>query len=171
MKSWKIVIRLLVGAALVAGLLVSPANVVAHDNDQLSAVRHATAKFHSIPMAEAAGYAKALPCFDRPGVGGMGQHYVNFSLANGTLTPTKPQALVYEVDGDELTLVAVEYIVPYQVLPATSQPPQLFGHAFFRNDPLSLWALHAWIWRENPLGTFANYNPRVSLCPGHQSED
>ena len=172
MKSWKNVIRILAGTALVAGLLVSPAaNVAARDNDPLAAVKHATARFHSIPRAEAAGYAKALPCFDRPGVGGMGQHYVNFGLANGTLIATQPQALVYEVDGDELTLVAVEYIVPYTFVAPTAQPPQLFGHWFFRNDALSLWALHAWIWRGNPLGTFANYNPRVELCPGHPPAD
>jgi hypothetical protein len=154
--------------SVLVALLVSPAtSVAASDKDPLAAVRHATAKFHTLTRAEAAGYGKLLACFDRPGVGGMGQHYVKAKLLDGTLAPTQPQALVYEVDGEELNLVAVEYIVPYTVLPSTSPAPMLFGHRFFQNDTLQLWALHAWIWRKNPLGTFANYNPNVALCPGH----
>lgn len=167
---WKMIARIATGAALVAGLLLSPAaDVAARDNDQLAALRHTTNRFHSVPVAEAAGYAKALPCFDRPGVGGMGQHYVKGELVNGTVKATKPQAMVYEVNGDSLTLVAVEWIIPYTFVPPTAEPPQLYGHWFFRNDALQLWALHAWIWRSNPLGTFANYNPNVRLCPGHQA--
>jgi hypothetical protein len=100
----------------------------------------------------------------------MGQHYVKASLIDGTAKPTEPQALVYEVDGEELNLVAVEYIIPYTFVPSTAEPPRLFGQSFHHNDALSLWALHAWIWRHNPLGMFADFNPRVDLCPGHQSE-
>jgi hypothetical protein len=82
------------------------------------------------------------------------------------VTAEKPEALVYEVDGRKLRLVAVEYIIP-QSKWTGAQPPRLFGRSFFRNDTLGLWALHAWVWRHNPLGTFANYNPTVKLCPGH----
>jgi len=64
-----------------------------------------------------------------------------------------------------LKLVAVEYIVPWTAW-APAAPPQLFGRPFFRNTTLHLWALHAWIWRPNPSGMFANYNPAVKLCPG-----
>jgi hypothetical protein len=164
-------VGVLAGTVVLAGLLVSPAaNVAARDNgnDQLAAVRHATAAFHSVSEAETAGYMLLpLPCFDKPGVGGMGIHYLKGSLVSSTPTPTKPQVLVYEVDGDQLNLVAVEYIIPYSLVPTTANPPRLFGHAFFHNDALSLWALHAWIWRPNPRGMFENYNPRVDLCPGH----
>lgn len=100
----------------------------------------------------------------------MGQHYVNPQLLDATLVPTQPEALVYEVDGARLRLVAVEYIVPFTAWPS-STAPNLFGRAFFRNDTLRLWALHAWIWRHNPLGSFASYNPEVKLCPGHLTED
>ena len=72
-------------------------------------------------------------------------------------------ALVYEVNGNELTLVAVEYIIP-QPLWKSSEPPRLFGHSFTRNNTLGIWALHAWIWRHNPLGMFADFNPNVDLC-------
>ena len=162
----RMIARLVAGSVLVAGLLVMPAvQAAAHDDNSLAAVRKATARFHDVPTAEAAGYARALPCFDLAGVGGMGQHYVKGPL-DTTVTPTEPEALVYEVAGSELRLVAVEYIVP-QSLWTSSRPPRLFDRWFLRNDTLGLWTLHAWVWRNNPLGTFASYNPEVAMCPGH----
>ena len=138
-------------------------------NDGLGAVRHATDAFHSLEASYKAGYAPLLACFDQtgPGGGGMGQHLVKGSLLDATVVPTQPEGLVYEIRGDRLKLVAVEYIVPFTAVPSTSNPPHLFGRAFFKNTTLQLWALHAWIWRSNPMGTFANYNPNVRLCPGH----
>jgi hypothetical protein len=156
-------------ATVLVGLLAIPA--AAHDGASLASVRHATARFHDVDRAVAAGYGPLLACFDKPGVGGMGQHYAKGSLIDGTVTPTKPQALVYEVDGDELELVAVEYIILYSQLSPTAEAPRLFGQSFHHNDALSLWALHAWIWRHNPLGMFADYNPNVDLCPGHGETD
>jgi hypothetical protein len=174
MKALKTFVRLIAGFGLIAGLLVAPAPVAAHENgDSLSAVRHATAKFHSVGAAHTAGYFDpGLPCFDKPGVGGMGTHLVNLALVNGLVSATQPQALVYEVDGDELTLVAVEYLVPISF-----DQPHLFGHAFHPaylphgGPALGLWELHAWVWRHNPLGMFADYNPRVDLCPGTPTAD
>ena len=165
----RLIARLLATTVLIAGLVVLPAApAAAHEDDNpLAAVKKATARFHNVKTAEAAGYGRLLPCFDLPGVGGMGQHYVKKSLLDATVTPTEPEALVYEVDGSELKLVAVEYIIP-QPAWHSNQPPRLFGRWFYRNDTLGLWTLHAWIWRSNPLGTFASYNPRVSLCPGHE---
>lgn len=164
MKRWFAAIASL---AVAAAVLSAP-GVAASERDDggpLAAVKRATAKFHNLDKATDAGYGKLLNCFDLPGVGGMGQHYVNGSLLDAKLEPTKPEALVYEVDGEKLRLVAVEYIVPFPAWDS-STPPRLFDHWFFRNDTLQLWALHAWIWRSNPLGTFANYNPNVKLCPG-----
>jgi hypothetical protein len=170
MKALRTLTRLLAGSALLAGLLVSTgAPVAAHEGDSFSDVRAATARFHSVVAANAAGYHDPgfLPCFDKAGVGGMGLHLINFSLANGTLIPTKPQSLVYEVDGDELELVAVEYLAPY-----VGTAPVLFGQTFHQahlptGEALPFWALHLWIWRANPSGMFADYNPEVDMCPGH----
>jgi hypothetical protein len=159
-------LKVLVFSTLAIALVIGPAAPASAEQDNLSAVRKATAKFHSLEAAGRAGYASALNCFDLPGVGGMGQHYIKGELMNGSVSATRPQALVYEVDGDELTLVAVEYIIPYTFRPPTAEPPRLFGRAFLHNDGLRLWALHAWIWRSNPLGTFASYNPNVKMCPG-----
>jgi hypothetical protein len=153
---------------LAAGLVAAPSVQASNGTDEsaLAAVRHATAPLHNVNQAVAAGYNPLLSCFDLPGVGGMGQHYVNTSLLDATVVPYQPEALVYEVDGDRLQLVAVEYIIPWQAWVSTT-PPHLYGRSFTSVTSLHLWALHAWIWRPNPLGMFANYNPNVKLCPGH----
>jgi hypothetical protein len=41
--------------------------------------------------------------------------------------------------------------------------PALFGQAF-EDGPMNTHALHAWVWRENPRGAFAAFNPEAS-CP------
>ncbi|HXG95441.1 MAG TPA: hypothetical protein VNN73_24130 [Blastocatellia bacterium] len=30
-----------------------------------------------------------------------------------------------------------------------------------RNGDFGLWTLHAWVWKENPNGIFAEFSPRV----------
>ena len=159
--------KLAIGAAAL-GVLSAPAALASNGDDEgaVAGVRQATAAYHDLDKAVAAHYGPLLPCFDSPGVGGMGQHYVDTSRLDATIEANRPEALVYEVDGNRLQLVAVEYIVPWTAWVSTT-PPQLYGRAFFSNTTLHLWALHAWIWRPNPTGMFANYNPRVKLCPGH----
>ena len=136
------------------------------DENAVAGVRQATDRFHDLDKATAAQYGPLLACFELPGVGGMGQHYADTSRFDATIEPNRPEALVYEVDQSRLQLVAVEYIVPWSAW-VSSDPPRLFGRDFTSVTSLQIWALHAWIWRPNPLGMFANYNPRVSLCPGH----
>ena len=158
--------RIAIGALALGALTTSASASNGDDERAVAGVRQATAAFHDLNNATAANYQKLLPCFDLPGVGGMGQHYVDTSRLDATIEPNRPEALVYEVDGDRLQLVAVEYIVPWVAWDSTT-PPQLYGRSFFSVASLHLWALHAWIWRPNPLGMFANYNPNVKLCPGH----
>ena len=132
----------------------------------LSGVRTATARFHDLQAARGAGYRPVLSCFDSP-AGGMGQHYARVDQFDNHLDPLQPEAMVYEVGRDRsLQLVAVEYIVPQKGWTAAT-PPVLLGQTFSRNNALGLWVLHAWIWRTNPAGMFANYNPAVPKCPGH----
>jgi hypothetical protein len=38
----------------------------------------------------------------------------------------------------------------------------LFGHAFKQNDAFQLWGLHVWLWKDNPNGIFADWNPVVT---------
>jgi hypothetical protein len=152
---------------MMAGGVVSPVLAENDTRDQLEQVRDASAKFHNIPTAKAAGY-NLVPgldyCFDNPGVGGMGYHLINVSLLDTVVDPLKPEALVYAPRrSGKLQLVAVEYIVPISAWDAVnSQPPTLFGQTFERNTTLGVYTLHAWIWKHNPLGMFNDWNPKVS---------
>lgn len=144
---------------------------LAHDDDHnpLDKVRNVTDKFHSISRARAAGYdlRPGLDfCFDNPGVGGMGFHYINTALLDAKVNAQKPEAMVYAPRRDgKLELVAVEYIVDAKAWDAKhSRKPYLFDEPFELNTSLGVYTLHAWIWKHNPLGVFADWNPRVS-CP------
>jgi len=39
------------------------------------------------------------------------------------------------------------------------------GQSFRRNEEFGVWALHVWLYRENPTGIFSEWNPRVSCTP------
>jgi hypothetical protein len=129
----------------------------------------ATAGFQDVATAEAAGYGSSidtLGCFQDPTKGGMGLHYINQDLLDATLDPTKPEALVYELDldGKPIGLVAHEYIVPVDAW-SSRRPPRLFGMELHRHSTLPLWVLHTWLWKDNPRGVFDDWNPAVRLCP------
>jgi hypothetical protein len=155
------VVTVLAGASFAAVSLLGGSASGA--GDQFAGVRKATAGFHRVQAAEAAGYEKFLPCFDSPGVGGMGQHYANLATIDGSIDANHPEVLVYEPTGNRLRLVAVEYVLPQSEWNG-AEPPMLFGEHFHKNDTLGIWALHAWVWRNNPDGMHADYNPNVALC-------
>lgn len=136
---------------------------------ELAVANRAAAGFQDVVEAEAVGYANTidtLACHENPSVGGMGVHYLNESLLDAVVDATKPEALVYELDADgEIAgLVAHEYVVPVEAW-TSPEPPMLFGQEFTVHPVLPLWKLHAWIWKDNPLGTFTDFNPKVRLCP------
>lgn len=149
------------GLAVVVALLPTAAQAGQPD---LQRARQATAAYHDQGKAATDGYQAFLPCFDDAS-GGMGQHYVNFGLMDGTVDAAAPEALVYEVAPSGERLVALEYLVPYTAVPSTAPAPTLFGTAFHRKDGLGVWALHAWVWRPNPAGMHEDFNPRVAMCP------
>ena len=129
----------------------------------LAALRRTTAPFQEFSSATQAGWsAKITSCmFSSPG--GMGFHYGNVSLIDGTVSVTKPQLLLYEPEQNgRLRLVAVEYIIPYPFHSRDAAPPLLFGQKFQQNDVFQLWGLHAWVWKNNPSGIFAPWNPNVT---------
>lgn len=43
-----------------------------------------------------------------------------------------------------------------------AQPPELLGMPFHHNEAFGLRVMHAWVWRSNPAGTSADWNPRVN---------
>jgi hypothetical protein len=133
----------------------------------LAAVRAATAQFHRVEVAEAAGYFNTQECVEHPVLGGMGYHLVNFGLVNLELNPTQPEILVYAPSpSGNLRLVAVEYAVPIEPWDALNdEPPSVLGQELHPNPYLGLYVLHAWIWQNNPAGMFEDWNPNVSCSP------
>jgi hypothetical protein len=129
-------------------------------------VRAATAAFVTLDSAVAAGYAGVVAqCYEHPQHGAMGYHHVNRSLMDSVLEVERPEILVYERLSDgRYVLNGVEYIVPYSRWSPDSAAPTIMGLPLKHADDLRLWYLHAWVWRENTAGLFADWNPAVR-CP------
>ena len=170
---------LLAALALVASaFLVAPTASASGGQSDLAALRAATARFHDIRAAEAAGYSvqvydlAGITCIADPNGGGtMGIHFLDPALL-GTVDPTKPQLVIYVPRQDgSLQLVAVEFLVIAADWDAThASPPELFGQPYHlttapnRYGLPDFYELHAWIWQPNPSGMFYEWNPRLS-CP------
>lgn len=159
------------GAILVVATL---ATAIAAPPSDLNAARFASARFNSIGQAERAGYGlppagplhECIASFD--GTGAMGFHLIKGALLDGVIDASQPEALVYAPNEDgKLKLVALEYVIFADAWTAAS-PPSLFGQDFMFTDAPNryeipaFWALHAWIYDDNPSGTFASFNPDVS---------
>jgi hypothetical protein len=133
-------------------------------------VREATRPFLDVNVAMGEGYAPAFGCVSGPQEGAMGVHYVNGPLvADGELDASKPEALTYEVANGRARLLGVEYIVDAATWLANhAGPPALEGQAFQlvaspnRYALPTFFELHVWAWRDNPNGTFSDWNTRVS---------
>jgi hypothetical protein len=132
---------------------------------KLDRLRRRLAPFHRFQVAADAGWSTQLTgCMADPKLGGMGFHYAKTALLDGTVSLQEPEALLYEPqEGGKLRLVAVEYIVPFDAW-TRARPPRLLGQDFKRNEAFGIWALHIWLWRQNPSGRFADWNPHVH-CP------
>ena len=170
-------------APAVTGAMTMTTGSAAATDDQLRGlgrplqpIRNATAKFHNIATAEAAGYGPftdihGLSCIAEPGMGAMGVHYVNSKLiGNPAIDPTAPEALVYAPDRDgTLRLAALEYLVDKSTWDRTHrEPPELFrGQPFATTKAPNRYGLptfysqHLWLWKANAAGPLAMWNPAV----------
>jgi hypothetical protein len=133
-------------------------------------VRAGTKQYINVNAATAAGYGPFLGCVAGTDHGAMGIHYVNGTLlGNLTLDPSQPQALIYEPNDGKMTLVGVEFILDSASwLAANGAPPVLDGQVFnFVGAPNrfninSFFELHVWAWRDNPQGSFVDWNNGVT---------
>src|SRR4030095_10786786 len=73
---------------------------------ELAQARSATAKYHDFERADAEGY-EFLHFIQ-----GDGTEYVNWSLFDCNFDIEHPEALHYIMEGNNLKLVGVEYVVP-----------------------------------------------------------
>ena len=176
----------LVILALMVGVI--PATASSGGQSNLAGARQATAMFHDLDKAQAAGYSAlvadlaGITCIasSTPGAGAMGVHYLNPNLAPelfdanavAEVDAATPELLVFAPDPNgQLRLVALEYLALKASWDANhSGPPSLFDQPFNvtlagnRYGLPDFYSLHAWIWDPNPTDIFAPYNPRVS-CP------
>jgi hypothetical protein len=132
----------------------------------LAAVRAATARFHRFAVADNEGYDFLFlnTCMvDESGAdrGGMGYHYVNTALLDGEVSIATPEAVLYEPGPNgQLRLVGLEYVIPKAAWTRPT-PPVLLGRELTLNA-FDLWALHVWVWKRNPSGMYADWNPDVN---------
>ncbi len=155
------------GASTGEGLVPSQARangeaLSASANKELAALRAATAGLHRFEQASVQLWDEQFPpgCFT-DATGAMGFHYIK-SENVGTLDAARPQLVLYEPQADgSQKLVGVEYIYPGK---PTDTPPVLFDQPFTWNATFEVWALHAWVWKNNPKGMFESWNPEVSCA-------
>jgi hypothetical protein len=181
--------RTILGGCLAAVLLATAAPTASaddHGHDRgddrgrraRATARAATHWFHNVDVADAAGYAlppdgplhECIESFDDTGA--MGFHHINGTFVSDIrLDPARPEALVYAPRRDgSLRLVAVEYVVFAEAWHAEHprRKPRLFGHELMlvpepnRYELPAFYQIHAWLWKHNPAGIHADFNPRVS---------
>jgi hypothetical protein len=168
----------LAAAALLAGCadeaplapdhsLAAPARLAqaspAQTSTVLATLRRVTARYHDLDAAIADGFVLLHPCEERPGEGPVGTVYFHPGRTfDGILDPESPDALVYEPSRNgRPKLVAVEMVMPY-ALWSEPEPPEFLGVQLQPEDEFGVFGLHAWVWRDNPNGMFAEANPRIS---------
>jgi hypothetical protein len=181
MKHRHLVVTLAVAATLIATAPAAAATT-------WKSVKIANARYHSVTQASKAGYSMAgEPCVSAP-PGTMGIHAVNFALAGDLdIDAARPEILLYLPTGDgDLELIGVEYFaaalansaagpIPWfgaeppaagWFNPAPSVLGQTFDGPMPGHNPNMPWHydLHAWLYEDNPAGTFAMFNPALS-CP------
>src|SRR5271156_2860132 len=137
-------------------------------------VRNATRRYADVNNAAAAGYEPFLGCVTGQDHGAMGVHYVNGTLLNGgEINASQPQALIYEPgEAGNMRLVGVEFIVIAAPWLASNNntPPVLEGQVFqFVDSPNrfnipAFFELHVWAWRDNPQGSFVDWNNAVTCA-------
>ncbi len=152
-------------AALTA-IVLAGWNAGAFSEGLVEKVRAANARFADPQVALDEGYAP-IPCASGAAGGAMGIHFVNagYLTEDGdAIDLSKPEAVMYEPQPDgSLALVAVEYIT-------FKGPAQLEGQLFnFSPAPNRyglgpFYELHVWAWRDNPAGSFADNNSKVSCA-------
>ena len=165
-----------------AGPKAGTHDMAAHEaglQDELAQVRRVTARFHDLDAALEAGYELGwvngsgtriiTGCVAHPTAGAMGYHYFHpLLMADLAVDVLQPEALVYAPGPQgQLRLAAVEWVArgPNSNPPGVSQPPSVLGMPMHILVPaVGFYIKHAWVWKPNPSGMFADWNPEVT-CP------
>jgi hypothetical protein len=147
--------------------------------DDLAEVRRATARFHDVDASLEAGYELGwvdgsgiriiTGCVAHPSAGAIGYHYYNSRLMDDlAVNLLEPEVLVYAPGPQgQRHLAAVEWVARGHGTnpPGVSEPPTVLGVPMhILNPAVGFYLMHAWVWKPNPAGMFADWNPEVT-CP------
>lgn len=143
------------------------------ENELVQAVRRATDRYKNVTSVAGpgGGYDLLFGCVSGGDYGAMGLHYVNLSLVgDGEVDVNQPEIILFEptpnggirITGADFLVIAADWDARHQ------GPPQLMGQLFHLFDSPNrfglppFYTLHVWAWKDNPNGTFTNWNPDVS---------
>lgn len=184
----------LVVVALALATLASPYSVSAADAQAsqswrpypprkptlVDRVHDAVDQYVDINYAFKSGWKVATPCVSGPAAGAMGVHLtLDARVGDGLVNPDEPEALIYEpLPNGKWRLVGVEFIVladQWNTNHPTGPAPSVDGHLMNlvgmpnRYGLPSFFELHVWAFEDNPDGSFADFNIRVS-CEEQRGE-
>ncbi|MFB6151568.1 MAG: twin-arginine translocation signal domain-containing protein [Haloarculaceae archaeon] len=129
---------------------------------QVENKRDALSKYEDVKATLGEGYQTTAK-YVRTDGGALGEVFVNFDAPS--LDPTTPNAVLYTLTEDGVyEPLGCKWFVPAE---EADSPPSLFGKEF--RGPIESdvpfvpkhYALHVWVYRDNPEGLFARYNPAV----------
>jgi hypothetical protein len=162
----------------------------------LDDLRRITAPLHDLDAALAAQYSLLVAppltaadgCISDMAAGGMGYHYSRFNnLGDDSISLLDPEFLVYAPTAaptkggvQRRRLGALEYFIPYgSAWPGPDdvgfvRAPTLGDFSTFAGlpavamspTPFGGWAIHIWLWENNPGGMMTNFNTAVPQCTG-----
>jgi hypothetical protein len=142
------------------------------DGALVKAVRDATEQYRSVSKAQQDGYGLLFGCVSGGDYGAMGLHFVNPARVfdKGELDVARPEIVLYEpLPNGRMRITGADYLVLAADWDAKhSGPPELMGQLFHlfespnRFGLPAFYTLHVWAWKDNPNGTFTNWNPAVS---------
>jgi len=148
-------------------------------NDLVQIVRDVTERFKDVSEA-GPDYVLGFGCVSGGDYGAMGLHFINMKLVgDGEIVAEKPEILLYEptasgrlrLTGADYLVFASDWLGTDPAHPKHTSAPELNGQLFHFFDAPNrfglppFFTLHVWAWKDNPLGTFTNWNPNVS-CDG-----
>ena len=143
-----------------------------NEGELVKKVKEATKVYDDVNVAIGQEYQLLFGCVSGGDFGAMGIHYVNLGKVfdDGKLDVNDPEIILYEptrnggvrITGADYLVIAADWHK------SNTAPPELMGQLFhffdspnrFGLDPF--YTLHVWAWKDNPAGTFGNWNPDVS---------
>jgi hypothetical protein len=139
------------------------------------AVQDATDRFKGVTSVDGPGHGYELMfgCVSGGDFGAMGLHYVNMGLVgDGDVNENEPEIILFEPRANgRIRITGADFLVPvaaWEMKHPGEGPPMLLGQLFHRFESPNrfgldaFYTLHVWAWKDNPVGTFSNWNPDVT---------